>query len=184
MPITCYSGWVPNTALQELTSERAAELLTDKVKKKELREAFELAIQQPSLDHFKEVLLAHEESIRQDAEDQLEQKKQKADAKKKRNSVVAPPSDEDVDMADVPEDEPVEKPKSAKKRKAEEAAVSVPCRNPALPYTDISDRLPTDTAARRVGQEAQDQAHHFLHPQSDERRRRAQGCCFQDQGQG
>jgi hypothetical protein len=121
------SGWVPNSALTDLSSERASELLTDKVKKKELREAFELAIQQPSLEHFKEVLLAHEESIRQDAEERLEEEKQKAEAKKKkRNSVVAPVVDEegDFDMADVPDDEPAQKPKSAKKRKAEEAAVS------------------------------------------------------------
>ncbi|KAH6685358.1 PWWP domain-containing protein [Plectosphaerella plurivora] len=153
-------GWVPNTALQDLTSERAAELLTDKVKKKELREAFELAIQQPPLEHFKEVLMAHEESIRQDAEEKIEEKKQKAEAKKKRNSVAAPVVDDegDFDMTDLPDEEPAQKPKSAKKRKAEEAATpqrAESVKKPKIKLTTSSTPKTTNgTSAPKAAKEA------------------------------
>lgn len=120
-----YSGWVPNTALSELTSERAEGLLTDAVKKKQLREAFELAIAHHNLDHYKDELQAHEQNLQNKAREEqeaMERAAEKKSSSKKRQSVSA--AAEDVEMADVADEEAAEKPKPAKKRKAEEAAVS------------------------------------------------------------
>lgn len=121
------SGWVPNSALQELNSEKATELLTDKVKKVELRDAFELAIEQHPLDYYKDELQKYQDEVaqKQAAKDAREA------AKKNKKKTPAVISDDDVDMADAADEEeevsePKEKTKS-KKRKADEEAISVSC---------------------------------------------------------
>ncbi|KAL2756415.1 hypothetical protein ACRALDRAFT_2027955 [Sodiomyces alcalophilus JCM 7366] len=116
-------GWVHNSALQELSVERASELLTDRVRKRELREAFELAIERHPLDYYKDMLhrwAEEQEARRQEAEEAAEAKAAAAARKKKRASMAAFDEDMDVEMADVVDEEV--KPKSSKKRKAEEAA--------------------------------------------------------------
>lgn len=98
-------------------------MLTDSVKKKFLRDAFELAIEHHDLDHYKTLLASHEARLQQEARDTREAEERAAEKKKskKRQSVAA--ADEDVEMEDVADAEVAEKPKAAKKRKAEEAAV-------------------------------------------------------------
>ncbi|KAK7459263.1 PWWP domain-containing protein [Colletotrichum acutatum] len=121
-------GWVPNSALQELNSEKATELLTDKVKKVELRDAFELAIEQHPLDYYKDELQKYQDEV---AQKQAARDAREA-AKKNKKKTPAVISDDDVDMADAADEEeevpePKEKTKS-KKRKADEEAVSTPAR--------------------------------------------------------
>ncbi|OLN88767.1 hypothetical protein CCHL11_01831, partial [Colletotrichum chlorophyti] len=119
-------GWVPNSAFQELSAEKATELLTDKIKKVELREAFELAIEQNSLDYYKDELQKYQDEV---AQKQAARDAREA-AKKNKKKTPAVIEDDDVEMADAgEEDVPESKEKSkSKKRKAEEEAASTPAR--------------------------------------------------------
>ncbi|KAK2020186.1 hypothetical protein LZ32DRAFT_12398 [Colletotrichum eremochloae] len=151
-------GWVPNSALQELSSEKATELLTDKVKKAELRDAFELAIEQHPLDHYKDEL--------QKYQDELAQKQAAKDAREaaKKNKKKAPAviEDEDVDMADAADDEVTEsKDKTkTKKRKADEEAVSTPARTDSAKKpkiklnTSSTPKTTNGTATPKSGKES------------------------------
>ncbi|KAK1985335.1 hypothetical protein LZ30DRAFT_747253 [Colletotrichum cereale] len=151
-------GWVPNSALQELSSEKATELLTDKVKKVELRDAFELAIEQHPLDHYKDEL--------QKYQDELAQKQAAKDAREaaKKNKKKAPTviEDEDVDMADAADEEaaePKEKTRT-KKRKADEEAVSTPARTDSAKKpkiklnTSSTPKTTNGTATPKSGKES------------------------------
>ncbi|KAK2030848.1 hypothetical protein LX32DRAFT_299645 [Colletotrichum zoysiae] len=151
-------GWVPNSALQELSSEKATELLTDKVKKVELRDAFELAIEQHPLDHYKDEL--------QKYQDELAQKQAAKDAREaaKKNKKKAPAviEDEDVDMADAADEEVAESKEKAKtkKRKADEEAVSTPARNDSAKKpkiklnTSSTPKTTNGTATPKSGKES------------------------------
>ncbi|GKT42166.1 PX domain-containing protein [Colletotrichum spaethianum] len=151
-------GWVPNSALQELSSDKATELLTDKVKKIELRDAFELAIEQHPLDYYKDEL--------QKYQDELAQKQAAKDARDaaKKNKKKAPAviEDEDVDMDDAADEEvaePKEKIKT-KKRKADEEAVSTPARTDSAKKpkiklnTSSTPKTTNGTATPKSGKES------------------------------
>ncbi|GJC79986.1 PWWP domain-containing protein2 [Colletotrichum liriopes] len=151
-------GWVPNSALQELSSDKATELLTDKVKKVELRDAFELAIEQHPLDYYKDEL--------QKYQDELAQKQAAKDAREaaKKNKKKAPAviEDEDVDMADAADEEvaePTEKVKT-KKRKADEEVVSTPARTDSAKKpkiklnTSSTPKTTNGTATPKSGKES------------------------------
>ncbi|EHK26409.1 uncharacterized protein TRIVIDRAFT_229361 [Trichoderma virens Gv29-8] len=117
-------GWVANTALSELTSDKARETIGDKMRK-DLKAAFELAIEQNSIEHYKDIL----QSFQDELIAQEEAKKEAAAAPKKSKKGKAKASDdEDVDMEDVDE---APKPKP-KKRKAAEEEASVPQRSDSV----------------------------------------------------
>lgn len=122
------SSYVPNSFLQELSSELATEMLEKKIKNKKLEAAFELAVEQNSLEFYKDLLNEHAAELAA-KEAAAEDAAAAAASKKKKRASIAAVETEDVDMADA-YDEEVEdvevpaKSKSSKKRKAEEAAVS------------------------------------------------------------
>jgi hypothetical protein len=100
---------VPNTLLTELPPQKAEETITEKMRK-DLKEAFLLAAESNSLEHYKDVL--------KQFQDELLAKQQAAATPKKSKKGKAKAADEDVDMEDI-DDATAEKPK-AKKRKAED----------------------------------------------------------------
>ncbi|KAL7797825.1 hypothetical protein V8C43DRAFT_277082 [Trichoderma afarasin] len=117
-------GWVANTALSELTSDKARDTIADKMRK-DLKAAFELAIEQNSIEHYKEIL----QSFQDELIAQEEAKKEAAAAPKKSKKGKAKASDdEDVDMEDVDE---APKPKP-KKRKAADEETSTPQRSESV----------------------------------------------------
>ncbi|KAM0563967.1 hypothetical protein ACHAPJ_000175 [Fusarium lateritium] len=124
-------GWVPNTSLTELTPEKAQETITEKMRK-DLKEAYTLAAEGNSLEHYKDVL--------KQFQDDLIAKQQAAATPKKPKKGKAKSADDDVDMEDV-DVATVEKPKS-KKRKAEDD-VSTPQRPDSVKKTKI--KLNTST---------------------------------------
>ncbi|KAM9882650.1 PWWP domain-containing protein [Verticillium dahliae] len=119
-------SYVPNSFLQELSSELATEMLEKKIKNKKLEAAFELAVEQNSLEFYKDLLNEHAAELAA-KEAAAEDAAAAAASKKKKRASIAAVETEDVDMADA-YDEEVEdvevpaKSKSSKKRKAEEAA--------------------------------------------------------------
>ncbi|KAF5675027.1 PWWP domain-containing protein [Fusarium heterosporum] len=104
-------GWVPNAQLTELPPQKAQDSITEKMRK-DLKEAFTLAAESNSIDHYKEVL--------KQFQDEFIAKQQAALTPKKSKKGKAKAADEDVDMEDI-DDVTAEKPK-AKKRKAEDEA--------------------------------------------------------------
>lgn len=108
-----------NTALTELSPEMAEKAIDTGKKGKELKKAFELASEQHDLDHYKEILLEHEQQMVADEEARIAREEAKrAAAATPKKSKKAKDIDGDVDMADPGESS---KPK-AKKRKAEDDA--------------------------------------------------------------
>jgi hypothetical protein len=132
---TRYSGWVANTVLSELSPEKARDSITDKMRK-DLKAAFDLAAEGHDLDHYKDILKSFQDDLAAAAAAAATPKKSKKGKSKATD-------DEDIDMDDAEEEV---KPKSAKKRKAEDdAAVSL------LPYCSPFSSLVNQTlTARRV----------------------------------
>jgi chromatin remodeling complex protein RSC6 len=109
-----YSGWVLNTALTELTPELAETSLNKGKLRKELRAAFELAVEQHPLDFYKDILKKfEEETIKAQEAYEAAAATPKQSKKSKVKAVAA--ADEDEDMPDA-----TESTKKTKKRKAEE----------------------------------------------------------------
>ncbi|KAI9172056.1 Origin recognition complex subunit 3 [Paramyrothecium foliicola] len=109
-------GWVSNTALSELSSEKAKDTITDKMRK-DLRAAFDLAVEHHSLEYYKDILKKFEEDLAEAAAAAATPKKSK-----KGKSKADDAEDMDVDDADDGA-----KPKS-KKRKAEDDVAQTPQR--------------------------------------------------------
>ncbi|KAJ6783864.1 hypothetical protein PWT90_05492 [Aphanocladium album] len=115
-------GWAGNSSLTELTSEKANKSINNKMRK-DLRSAFELAVEQHPVEHYKEVLAKFEEELiaQQEAIEAAAAAKREAAAAKREAAATPKKSkkskgdDDDVDMADGDS----AKPKS-KKRKAED----------------------------------------------------------------
>lgn len=106
------SGWVQNTALSELTAEKARESITDKMRK-DLKAAFELAAEQNPVDHYKEILKKFQEE-----QLGLDWNQAAATAKKpKKGKAKAAEADDDVDMDDA---DAAPRSAKSKKRKAED----------------------------------------------------------------
>lgn len=107
-------GWVQNTALSELTAEKAKESITDKMRK-DLKAAFELAAEHNPVDHYKEILKKfQEEQIAQGAKSEQVAATPKRPKKAKTKAAEA---DDDVDIDDA---DAAPKSSKSKKRKAEE----------------------------------------------------------------
>lgn len=126
------SGWIPNTDLKPLTTERLKEeKASGKLsKKKQLSEAYDIALEQHDLDHFKGELKAHAEAVQEEAEKREARKADKA-AKGKKKAAKQEAVDMDEEMEDVVEESDEPAPKSSKKRKKDmdsegEAKVSFP----------------------------------------------------------
>ncbi|KAL7824220.1 hypothetical protein V8C26DRAFT_385315 [Trichoderma gracile] len=131
-------GWVTNTALSELTAEKARESIGDKMRK-DLKLAFELAAEQNPIEHYKEILQSFQEELIA----QEEAKKEAAATPKKSKKGKAKASDdEDVDMDDVDE---APKPKT-KKRKAAEEDAAVPQRSDSVKKPKI--KLNTSSSSK------------------------------------
>ncbi|PHH89035.1 hypothetical protein CDD83_6732 [Cordyceps sp. RAO-2017] len=107
-------GWVQNTALSELTADRARDTITEKMRK-DLRAAFELAVEHHPVEHYKQILKNFQEE--QIAQEEAKKQAAATPKKPKKGKAKAVDEDEDVDMEDVDA-----APKSAKtkKRKAED----------------------------------------------------------------
>lgn len=89
-------------------------------KNKNLWDAYQIAAEGHDLDHFKDVLLNHEQAMQEDAlskAQKAEEKAKKAEKAAKRKSTAGVDS-EDVEMGDA--DVPVSSKKTTKKRKKED----------------------------------------------------------------
>ncbi|EQL02922.1 PWWP domain-containing protein [Ophiocordyceps sinensis CO18] len=109
-------GWVQNTALSELSADRAKDSITDKMRR-DLKAAFELAAEHHPVEHYKQILKSfQEEQIAQE-----EARKQAAATPKKSKKGKGKAADDDED-ADVEDADVAPKSAKSKKRKAEEDA--------------------------------------------------------------
>ncbi|KAL7944820.1 hypothetical protein V8C42DRAFT_326009 [Trichoderma barbatum] len=118
-------GWVANTALSELTSDKARDTIGDKMRK-DLKAAFELAIEQNSIEHYKDILQSFQDELI--AQEEAKKEAAATPKKSKKGKAKASDEDEDVDMEDVDE---APKPKP-KKRKAAEEETNVPQRSDSV----------------------------------------------------
>lgn len=135
-------GWVVNTDFQgPLTAELAEETINKGTKlRKDLRAAFELAVEQHDLDHYKEVLDAHKQMLEEDAAIKAAAAATPKKSKKKGND------DDDVDMADSVKSK-------AKKRKAED---ETPQRSDSVKKPKIKLNTSTNTPKANNGSAAKD----------------------------
>lgn len=131
-------GWVPNTSLTELSSSKAEESITEKMRK-DLKEAYTLAVEHHPLDYYKDILKQFQEELIA----QEEAKKEALATPKKSKKGKGKASDEDVDMEDA--DDAPEKSKS-KKRKAEDD-VSTPQRSDSVKKPKIKLNTSTPKAS-------------------------------------
>jgi hypothetical protein len=120
-----YSGWVPNTDLNELDFETVADIPA--TTRKDLYAAHQLAAEKHDLDYFKQILKNFMEQRAAELQAKEAAKAAKKATKSKKPSKAAVQEDGDVEMTDAPaeaESEEAEaggdKPKKSKKRKAEE----------------------------------------------------------------
>ncbi|KAJ3494658.1 hypothetical protein NLG97_g3937 [Lecanicillium saksenae] len=140
-------GWAGNSTLTELTSEKASNSINDKMRK-DLRSAFQLAVEQHPVDHYKDVLNKFEEELiaQQEAIEAAAAAKREAAAAKAATPKKGKKSkgdDDDADMADVDS----AKPKS-KKRKAEDET-STPQRSDSVKKPKI--KLNTSSTPKANG---------------------------------
>ncbi|KND90157.1 PWWP domain-containing protein 3, partial [Tolypocladium ophioglossoides CBS 100239] len=107
-------GWVQNTALSELTAEKAKGTITEKMRK-DLKGAFELAAEHNAVEHYQEILKNFQEELL--AQEQA--KMEAAATPKKSKKGKGKPADEDED-ADMEDADAAPKSAKSKKRKAED----------------------------------------------------------------
>jgi PWWP domain len=124
-------AWIPNTELTTITPEECAEAV-GKQKSKTLAGAYNIASEGHDLDHFKQVLLEHQEMLNAEADAKAEREAKKAEksAKQKRKSDVAASSADD--KMDIDE----EGKGKTKKRKKEAGADEDEKVN--IPYANLS----------------------------------------------
>ena len=121
------SGWIINTALTELSAEKAAESAKKDKMRKDLKSAFELAAAHHPLDYYKDILRSFEEEMKAAAE--AAALAAATPKKSKKGKSKADGEDEDVEMGDG-----TESVKKAKKRKAEEETSVSTIRAPHAPH--------------------------------------------------
>lgn len=119
----CCSGWHANTELADVDLDTIGELTVPK--KKDLKEAHQIAAEKHELSFYKNMLIAHEENRQAEIASKEAAKEAKKAAKdKKKNKVVVEEDGEDVEMPDateeVPETADASTKKKTKKRKADE----------------------------------------------------------------
>ncbi len=116
--------------------------------RKDLRAAFELAVEQHPIEHYKDVLAKFEEELaaQQQAFDEAQAAKKEAAATPKKSKKGKKAEDDDVDMGDVDS----AKPKSKKRKAEDEASVRTrPC-----PSSEITTDYLLDPPAPRFREEA------------------------------
>lgn len=153
-----YSGWVLNSNLTQLSPEKAENAITDKMRK-DLKEAYILAAESNPVEHYKEILQRFEEELVAQEEARIAA----AATPKKSKKGKTKAADEDLEMADA-DDAPVEKPKSSKKRKAEDD-IGVSLRSLFDFLRKMLIILYADPSTTRFCQEAQDQTQHLIYAQ-------------------
>ncbi|KAM0255416.1 hypothetical protein ACHAQJ_005784 [Trichoderma viride] len=134
-------GWVANTALSELTADKARDTIGDKMRK-DLKAAFELAIEQNSIEHYKAILQSFQDELI--AQEEARKEAAATPKKSKKGKAKASDEDEDVDMEDVDE-APKAKPK---KRKAADEEAAVPQRSDSVKKPKI--KLNTSSSASKA----------------------------------
>lgn len=123
-----YSGWEKNTNLSELSAEKAKDTINDKMRK-DLKAAFELAIEQHPVTYYKDILQSFQEELIAQEEARREAAATPKKGKKGKNK-AADEEEEDAEMVEVDASA-----KKSKKRKAEEeVAVSVILSHPTTDY--------------------------------------------------
>ena len=115
-----YSGWVQNTALSELTAEKAKDTITEKMRK-DLKAAFELAAEQHPVEHYQGILKSFQEELL--AQEQARAEAAATPKKSKKSKTKAADEDEDADMEDA--DAPPKSAKSKKRKAEEDISVSI-----------------------------------------------------------
>ncbi|KAL3961823.1 hypothetical protein ACCO45_003346 [Purpureocillium lilacinum] len=93
-------GWVQNTALSELTPEKAKDSITDKMRK-DLRSAMELAAEDHPIDYYKNILTKFQEEQIAQEEARKEAAATPKKSKKGKGKGKAASEDEDAEMEDV-----------------------------------------------------------------------------------
>ncbi|KAK2589839.1 hypothetical protein QQS21_012477 [Conoideocrella luteorostrata] len=107
-------GWEKNTNLSELSAEKAKNTINDKMRK-DLKAAFELAIEDHPIDYYKDILKSFQEELIAQEEARREAAATPKKGKKGKSKAA---DDEDTEMADP--DAPASTKKPSKKRKAED----------------------------------------------------------------
>ncbi|KAL7922651.1 hypothetical protein ACQKWADRAFT_75472 [Trichoderma austrokoningii] len=134
-------GWVANTALSELTADKARDTIGDKMRK-DLKAAFELAIEQNSIEHYKAILQSFQDELI--AQEEARKEAAATPKKSKKGKAKAVDEDEDVDMEDA-EEAPKPKPK---KRKVADEEAAIPQRSESVKKPKI--KLNTSSSASKA----------------------------------
>ncbi|KAG5929909.1 hypothetical protein E4U42_003970 [Claviceps africana] len=116
-------GWEKNTNLSELSAEKARDTINDKMRK-DLKAAFELAIEQHPIQYYKDILQSFQDELL--AQEEARREAAATPKKGKKNKSKAIDEDEDADMMDVDASA-----KKSKKRKAEDE-VATPQRSDSV----------------------------------------------------
>lgn len=127
-----HSGWAGNTTLTELSAEKASNSVNSKMRK-DLRAAFELAVEQHPIEHYKDVLAKFEEELeaQQKAFEEAEAARKEAAATPKKSKKSKKAEEDDVDLDDVDS----AKPKSKKRKAEDEASVRTYMHTSASAFT-------------------------------------------------
>ncbi|QUC18204.1 uncharacterized protein UV8b_02445 [Ustilaginoidea virens] len=104
-------GWEKNTNLSELGAEKAKDTINDKMRK-DLKAAYELAIEQHPVDYYKDILKTFQEELMAQEEAARQAAATPKKGKKGKNKAT---EEEDTEMVDVDASA-----KKSKKRKAED----------------------------------------------------------------
>ncbi|KAG5924370.1 hypothetical protein E4U53_003419 [Claviceps sorghi] len=125
-------GWEKNTNLSELSAEKARDTINDKMRK-DLKAAFELAIEQHPIQYYKDILQSFQDELL--AQEEARREAAATPKKGKKNKSKAVDEEGDADMMDVDASA-----KKSKKRKAEDE-VATPQRSDSVKKPKIKITL-------------------------------------------
>ncbi|KAK8019675.1 PWWP domain-containing protein [Apiospora arundinis] len=148
-------SWTRNTDLAELDPDTVKDMISPKMRK-DLQQAHILAAEQNNVEYYKGILSDYQQAKLADEEAKAAKaaaKKEKTEKKSKKSEATAVDDDEDVEMADAGDDDdvPVKKPKSSKKRKADEETAT-PQRTESVKKPKIKLTTSTPKAAANGAQ--------------------------------
>ncbi|CAO2656959.1 Nn.00g057620.m01.CDS01 [Neocucurbitaria sp. VM-36] len=156
-------AWQVNTELLTFDIDEVkkdVEAKNQAKKNKALWEAYQIAAEGHDLSHFKQMLLAHEQALQEDAEQREQkelQKKEKAEKAAKRKSTAAD-SPEDVEMEDAGDGAApsAKKANSSKKRKKTDESDGDNDKPAKTPKTKLklTTKTPKDSSAAKPKKEA------------------------------
>ena len=116
------SAWIPNTELAPLdVGSEAVTNPVEKGKSKSLLQAYKKAADNEDLDHFKAMLADHKKAVEADEKEREELEKERAAKKAKKASRKSEATVDDEDEMDIDEDVPPAKPRSKKRKKADDS---------------------------------------------------------------